>query len=692
MHAIQTSGNCIRNVTADHFAGVAADEIADPRPYAEILRQWSSLHPEFSFLPRKFKIAVNGAPHDRAVIQAHDIGLQVVRDEAGELGFAVYVGGGLGRTPLIGHKVRDFLPERDLLAYVEAILRVYNLEGRRDNKYKARIKILVHEKGLETIREEVESGVRRARPQAPRPAAEEVARIRAFFAPPSSSARSRSATASSGARARTRASRASSPPTSPPTETPGYVVVTVSLKPIGGMPGDATRRPDGRRRRPRRGLFARRDPRLARAEPDPAACRARRSAGGLRPPRLGRPRDRQRRPRSATSSPAPASTIARSPPRARSRSPSASPQHFGDGARGEDIGPLKIKISGCINACGHHHVGHIGILGLERAGEETYQITLGGSGDENAAIGQIVGPGFSSEKVVEAVETIVETYMGLRRDERRDVPRSVPARRHRAVQGGALRAKRRIGHLMSAHDVKLFGDQIAASRLEDRFARVKASSLLRLAIEDLYPGRIALVSSFGADAAVLLHMVSRIDKATPVIFVDTGQHFPETLAYRDRLCETLGLTNVDQRDAATPRRWRRRTRRNSCSRAIPTAAARSARSGRSPRRSRAMTPGSPAARASRARPARRCRCSRPRASGSRSIRSSAGARRTCSTISPRPACRRHPLVAKGFPSIGCLPCTSAVRPGEDERAGRWRGRGKTECGIHTSALDAGADI
>ena len=157
MHAIQTSGNCIRNVTADHFAGVAADEIADPRPYAEILRQWSTQHPEFTFLPRKFKIAVNGGPHDRAAIQAHDIGLQLVRNEAGELGFTVYVGGGLGRTPFVGKKVRDFLPERDLLAYGEAILRVYNLEGRRDNKYKARIKILLHEKGLEGLREAVEA-------------------------------------------------------------------------------------------------------------------------------------------------------------------------------------------------------------------------------------------------------------------------------------------------------------------------------------------------------------------------------------------------------------------------------------------------------------------------------------------------------------------------------------------------------
>src|SRR5208283_2183686 len=184
MHAIQTSGNCIRNVTADHFAGVAHDEIADPRPYAEILRQWSSLHPEFSFLPRKFKIAVNGASHDRAVIQAHDIGLQIVRNEKRELGFSVYVGGGLGRTPFIGRKVRDFLPERDLLAYVEAILRVYNMEGRRDNKFKARIKILLHEKSVETLKSEIEAEFAEGDKSLLDLPPHEVARVAAFFAPP----------------------------------------------------------------------------------------------------------------------------------------------------------------------------------------------------------------------------------------------------------------------------------------------------------------------------------------------------------------------------------------------------------------------------------------------------------------------------------------------------------------------------
>ena len=243
MHAIQTSGNCIRNVTADHFAGVAADEIADPRPYAEILRQWSSLHPEFSFLPRKFKIAVNGGPHDRAVIQAHDIGLQVVRDEAGAIGFAVYVGGGFGRTPMIGHKIRDFLPESDLLAYVEAILRVYNLEGRRDNKYKARIKILVHEKGLEACARRSRRNLRPAiRRRSTLPRRRKSRGSRAYFAPPAARAQKAGERAGRATtQARTRVSRASSQFNLTPHKTPGYVIVTVSLKPIGGTP--ATRPP-----------------------------------------------------------------------------------------------------------------------------------------------------------------------------------------------------------------------------------------------------------------------------------------------------------------------------------------------------------------------------------------------------------------------------------------------------------------
>ena len=416
MHAIQTSGNCIRNVTADHFAGVADDEIADPRPYAEILRQWSSLHPEFSFLPRKFKIAVNGAAHDRAVIQAHDIGLQVVRSEAGELGFAVYVGGGLGRTPLIGRKVREFLPERDLLGYIEAILRVYNLEGRRDNKFKARIKILLHEKSLATLREEIEAEfAARDRKLLDLPP-EEVARVRAFFAPPElerkkpvsdrvERRKGKDARFASFVAANVRAHK-----------TPGYVVVTVSLKAIGAVPGDASADQmdavadlaedyshDEIRVSHEQNLIL---PHVA--LDDLPAVYDRLASVGLATPNAGSISDIIACPGLDYCSLA----TARSIPIAQRIA-----QKFGDGARAKSVGPLKIKISGCINACGHHHVGHIGILGLERAGEETYQITLGGSGDEKAAIGQIVGPGFSSENVVEAVETIVETYMGLRRDD-----------------------------------------------------------------------------------------------------------------------------------------------------------------------------------------------------------------------------------------------------------------------------------
>ena len=415
MHAIQTSGNCIRNVTADHFAGVTPDEIADPRPYAEILRQWSSLHPEFSFLPRKFKIAVNGAPHDRAVIQAHDIGLQVVRNEAGELGFTVYVGGGLGRTPFIGRRVREFLPERDLLGYVEAILRVYNLEGRRDNKFKARIKILLHEKTLETLKGEIEAEFEaRDRTLLDLPP-EEVARVAAFFAAPP--LEPKKPVSDRVERRKGKDSRFASFFASNVTahKTPGYVVVTVSLKPIGAPPGDASADQmdaiadlaedyshDEIRVSHEQNLIL---PHVA--LDDLPAVYDRLASVGLATPNAGQISDIIACPGLDYC----ALATARSIPVAERIA-----KTFGDGAKAKAIGPLKIKISGCINACGHHHVGHIGILGLERAGVETYQITLGGSGDENAAIGDIVGPGFSYENVVGAVETIVETYMGLRTD------------------------------------------------------------------------------------------------------------------------------------------------------------------------------------------------------------------------------------------------------------------------------------
>jgi sulfite reductase (NADPH) hemoprotein beta-component len=413
MHAIQTSGNCIRNVTADQFAGAAADEIEDPRPYAEILRQWSSLHPEYSFLPRKFKIAMNGAAKDRAAIRVHDIGYQIVKNASGEVGFAVYVGGGLGRTPLVAHKIRDFLPKADLLAYTDAILRIYNLEGRRDNKYKARIKILVHEKGADVIRAEVEAEFANHRdagltlPQA------EIDRIGAYFAPPALPARPATSAAFEKRKAKDSKFARFAGQNVVAHKTPGYGIVTVSLKPIGGIPGDAS----AEEMEAIAGLaeeFSAGEIRVAHEQnlvlPYVALDELpelfdRLSSHGLATPNAGLVTD-------IISCPGLdfcALATARSIPVAQRIS-----ERFGDGARARDIGELKINISGCINACGHHHVGHIGILGLEKSGAEAYQITLGGSADELCNVGALTGRGFSSDEVVDAIETVVDTYLKYR--------------------------------------------------------------------------------------------------------------------------------------------------------------------------------------------------------------------------------------------------------------------------------------
>ena len=410
MHAIQTSGNCIRNVTADHFSGAAADEVADPRPYAEILRQWSSLHPEFSFLPRKFKIAVTGAERDRAAIQVHDIGLHLKRNEAGELGFAVYVGGGQGRTPMIAKKVRDFLPEADLLAYATAILRVYNLNGRRDNKYKARIKILVHETGLEELKAQIEQEFEVLRDGELTLPAGDVEAIRAYFALPELPARERDRfdTADAGyINWLTRNTAAH--------KRDDYAMVTISLKPIGGIPGDATDAQmdavadiaerygfDEIRVSHEQNLVL---PHVARADL-PAVYRALEETG-LATGNAGLITDIIACPGLDYC----ALANARSIPLAQELS-----TRFGNAERQAEIGDLKIKISGCINACGHHHVGHIGLLGVEKKGAELYQITLGGSADENTSIGEIIGRGFEPSKVTDAVETIVDTYLSLRTD------------------------------------------------------------------------------------------------------------------------------------------------------------------------------------------------------------------------------------------------------------------------------------
>ncbi|WP_320195243.1 nitrite/sulfite reductase [Agrobacterium rosae] len=413
MHALQTSGNCIRNVTADHFAGAAADEVADPRPYAEILRQWSSVHPEFSFLPRKFKIAVTGAAKDRAAIQVHDIGLHLKKNEKGEIGFAVYVGGGQGRTPMIAKKINDFLPEEDLLSYTTAIMRVYNLHGRRDNKYKARIKILVHETGAEELARQVEAEFAQLKNGELKLPDADIAAITSYFASPDLKARPE------GWESLARWKKADPDfarwvdQNVQPHQNPDYGMVTVSLKPIGGIPGDASDEQmdivadiaeeyalDEIRISHEQNIIL---PHVALADLEPV-YRALLGAG-LATANAGLITDIIACPGLDYC----ALANARSIPLSQEIS-----TRFGSPERQAEIGELKIKISGCINACGHHHVGHIGLLGVEKKGAELYQITLGGSGDENSSIGEIIGRGFEPEKVTDAVETIVDTYLGLR--------------------------------------------------------------------------------------------------------------------------------------------------------------------------------------------------------------------------------------------------------------------------------------
>ncbi|MCG8559383.1 MAG: nitrite/sulfite reductase [Hyphomicrobiales bacterium] len=416
MHAIQTSGNCIRNVTADQWSGVADDEIEDPRPYAELVRQWSSLHPEFSFLPRKFKIAVTGAPNDRAAVAFHDIGLRIKRNDDGEVGFEVLAGGGQGRTPMVAVTVRDWLAKDELLPYLEAIMRVYNLHGRRDNKYKARIKILVHELGADEFRRQVEAEYERIDAPALLPPETELARIAGYFAAPHYDAlpntdatleRLRKADASFAAWADINVAKH---------RVPGYAIVNISLKPIGGIPGDATS--DQMRAVADLAKRFSLDEIRVTHEQNLVLPHVRKQdlhelwqalkTSGLATANIGLVTDIIACPgldycQLAT---------ARSIPIAQEIS-----ERFGSAERQRVIGDLKIKISGCINACGHHHAGHIGILGLEKRGVESYQITLGGSGDETASIGEIIGPGFAADAVVDAVETIVDTYLDLRQDD-----------------------------------------------------------------------------------------------------------------------------------------------------------------------------------------------------------------------------------------------------------------------------------
>ena len=412
MHAIQTSGNCIRNTTSDPYAGVAPEEVEDPRITAEMIRQWSSLHPEFTFLGRKFKIAVTGSEHDRTALKLHDIGIQIVRNDAGEVGYRVLAGGGMGRTPMIAKELRAFLPKGDLLPYLEAALRVYNLHGRRDNKYKARIKILVHEIGIDAYRAQVEAEFARMDKAAVALPEAEVTRIASYFTPPALEARPDSAEFERMKRADP-AFAAWVDQNTYPHRVPGHVAATVSLKPIDGAPGDATAEQmrvmadlaeawsaDEMRVTHEQNVVL---PHVA--EADLYKVYRGLAAVGLDAANKGLVTDIIACPGLDYC----ALATARSIPVAQRIA-----ERFSDPKRQAEIGPLAIKISGCINACGHHHVGHIGILGLDKAGVESYQITLGGDATETAALGDRTGPGFSYDDVPAVIETLVDTYLALR--------------------------------------------------------------------------------------------------------------------------------------------------------------------------------------------------------------------------------------------------------------------------------------
>ncbi|MDP3404136.1 MAG: nitrite/sulfite reductase [Brevundimonas sp.] len=415
MHAIQTSGNCIRNVTTDVFAGCADDEIEDPRPWCEILRQWSTIHPEFSFLPRKFKIAVIAADTDRAAIRTHDVGLQLIRDADGETAFRVFVGGGQGRLPHIAQKIAPAVKGPDLLAYLTAILRAWNLLGRRDNIHKARIKILVASLGIDAFREEVERHFATLRHEALRVPEAEVARIRAYFAPPpfadlprTSGAFDRAVLADPDfarfARNNVRRHRQA-----------GYASVVISLKPPGGVPGDITadqmeRVADLAERFSFDEVRAAYEQNLVlphvRLDDSPTLWRELVEAG-LATPNADLVTDIIACPGLDYCSLA----NARSIPVAQALS-----ERLADLDYQERLGPIRVNMSGCINACGHHHVGHIGVLGVDRKGEEYYQITVGGSPDETAALGEIVGRSLAADEVAPAVGRALDRYLELRRD------------------------------------------------------------------------------------------------------------------------------------------------------------------------------------------------------------------------------------------------------------------------------------
>ena len=420
MHAIQTSGNCIRNITSDHFAGVSGDEVVDPRPYCELVRQWATFHPEFAYLPRKFKIAITGATSDRAAVLVHDIGLQAVRNDDGEVGFRVIVGGGLGRTPIIGHVIREFLPRAEILNYLDAILRVYNRFGRRDNKYKARIKILVKERTPAQFAADVEAEYAHDAGSSGTVPDAEIERLAAFFAPPAYLALPSEDAGYRAAIADNRAFANWVKRNVHPHRMPGYAIVTLSLKRTGVPPGDATSEQMdavadladhysfGELSVSHEQNLIFRDVRQA----DLFALWGALKSLGFATPNIGLLTDIVCCPGGDFCSLANAKSI----PIAQ-----AIQQRFDDLDYLHDIGELDLNISGCMNACGHHHVGHIGILGVDKQGSEWYQVSIGGSQGNDAALGKVIGPSFAAVEMPDVVERLIDTYIANRHDDERFV-------------------------------------------------------------------------------------------------------------------------------------------------------------------------------------------------------------------------------------------------------------------------------
>ena len=418
MHAIQTSGNCMRNITSDEFAGVAADEIIDPRAYAEILRQWTTFHPEFAYLPRKFKIAINGSKEDRAAIAVHDIGLTVIHNEAGEVGFRVMVGGGMGRTPILGSVICEFLPWQHVMTYLEAILRIYNQHGRRDNKYKARIKILVKAIGADVFRAQVEAEWADIKDGPATLTEAELQRVASFFSTPDYLPSTSTDAAYELARKDNKAFANWVKRNVKAHKQPGYAAVVLSLKKPGVPPGDATaeqmdfiadladRYSFGELRVTHEQNLVLADVRLA----ELFAVWQEAKAHGLATPNIGLLTDMICCPGGDFCSLANAKSI----PIALDIT-----DRFSDLDYLHDIGEIELNMSGCINACGHHHVGHIGILGVDKDGSEWYQVSIGGAQGNAAAIGKIIGPSFSAGQMPEVIERLIKVYLRERQENER---------------------------------------------------------------------------------------------------------------------------------------------------------------------------------------------------------------------------------------------------------------------------------